>query len=239
MVLSALSNPRPVSFAVDADRLDRIARPLAPWALTVAVLFISAGFAMGLGFGPWDQHQLAMLHIPAVWVALLLLLSAAFWAAVALLTGRGGLHVLVHAIVPTGGMFAFLALWSGSLWIKSLHGAWWLGTAREWAGLALLAVYLAMLCLPMLTGDLRLGDRAVSVLAVLGVASVSLLYFSAEWWNAGEAVRESVAVAVEMVPAMLLVAIGLWAYATATGCLRLRSLLLERRRAPAEMTHWS
>lgn len=223
---------------LDADALDRTAASVTPWIFAAALVLLAGGFFLGLSLGPWDQHQLAMLHIPAVWVATLLLLSAAFWAATGLVTEHDQLTVLVHAIVPTGGMFSFLAMWSGALWIKSLHGVWWLGSAREWAGVALFAVYISMLVLPALLSDRRRGDRVVSVFALLGVSQVMLTYFSAEWWNVGHGLHEGLRTVQAMEPAMVSVALGFWAYATGAACVRLRSILIERRRAPPRMEAW-
>ena len=238
MVSVTLSKSPSLLLSIDVDNLQRIGEWASGKALALAVALLLVGFLMGLGRGPWDQNQLAMLHVPSVWVAMLLLLSAAFWAAMAIVLERDTAHLLVQAIVPTGGMFAFLALWSGALWVKSIHGVWWIGSAREWAGLALLGVYLVMLCLPVLIAETRRGDRAVSVLALLGVSQVLLTYFSTEWWNAGSGLQENFSVAGEMYPAMIAVALGLWAYATATAAMRMRSMLLERKQAPAEMASW-
>jgi heme exporter protein C len=235
---ATLSHRSATPASLDADTLRRVGELVTSRALAAAAILLVMGFLMGLGHGPWDQNQLAMLHVPAVWVAMLLLLSAAFWAAIALVLERDAAHVLVQAIVPTGGMFAFLALWSGALWVKSLYGVWWLGSAREWASLALLMVYLAMLSLPALIDLRRRADRLVSVLALLGVSQVLLTYFSTEWWNAGSAGPKQLAVVSEMFPAMFAVAMGLWAYATATAGMRMRSLLLERKLAPATMARW-
>lgn len=237
-MISILPHRSAVPPSLDADTLRRIGELVSAKALAGAAILLTMGFLMGLGYGPWDQNQLAMLHIPAVWVSMLLLLSAAFWAAVALVLERDAAHVLVQAIVPTGGMFAFLALWSGALWIKAVHGVWWLGSAREWASLALLMVYLAMLSLPVLIDIRRRADRLVSVLALLGVSQVLLTYFSTEWWNAGAVEQRQLAVVADMFPAMFAVAIGLWAYATATAGMRMRSLLLERQLAPTAMARW-
>ena len=92
--------------------LFRFAGRVAPYSLVTALITLAVGTFLGLYLGPWSAHQLAMLHIPSAWVTTLLLISAAFWAAVALVFERPAAHALVQAIVPTGGMFAFLALWS-------------------------------------------------------------------------------------------------------------------------------
>lgn len=219
-----------------AESLYRLAGALAPWALAIAVATVVAGLILGLHFGSWDQHQLAMLHVPATWVTTLLLLSAAFWAAIARVFEWQVAHTLVHAIVPTGGMFAFLSLWSGALWTKAVHGVWWLGGTRELAGVVLLAVYLLLLCLPVLLAGARRADRAASAIALGGMAATLLVYFSGFWWSGGS---DGFAMVGAMMPAMLMVATGLWAYATFAACLRLRCILLERQAAPAAMVRWS
>lgn len=218
------------------ESLYRLAGALAPWALAIAAATVVAGLVLGLNFGSWDQRQLAMLHVPATWVTTLLLLSAAFWAAIARVFEQPVAHTLVHAIVPTGGMFAFLSLWSGALWTKAVHGVWWLGSSRELAGIVLLAVYLLLLCLPVLLAGARRVDRAASSTALAGMALTLLVFFAGAW--RGDR-GDGFAMAGTMVPAMLLVAAGLWAYATFAACLRLRCILLERQAAPTAMVRWS
>jgi hypothetical protein len=107
---------------------------------------------------------------------------------------------------------------------------------RELAGVVLLAVYLLLLALPVLFAGTRGADRAASSLALAGTALTLLVYFSGFWRDGG---GEPFPVVGAMMPAMLMVAAGLWAYATFAACLRLRCILLERQAAPAAMVRWS
>jgi heme exporter protein C len=46
--------------------------------------------------------------------------------------------MMAQALAPTGAMFAFLSLWTGSFWGKPMWGTWWVWDARITSELILL-----------------------------------------------------------------------------------------------------
>lgn len=198
-----------------------------PWAAGSAAILIFFGFFLSVVQGLHDVSQLGMLHLPAVWLATLLMLVIAFWAAIGLLLGRSVPLLLAQALAPTGGMFTFLALWSGALWARAVHGVWWMPDPRQVAELVLFAVYIGMVSIPSVVVDVRRADRWVAMLALASVSFVPMLFFGLEWWTATDE-QLSLQMDSQLLPSMVLVASGLWSYATYVGLVRLRCLIKER-----------
>lgn len=203
-------------------------RPLRAIALA-ALGFLLAGFLLSLYSGMHGISQLGMLHLPAAWLSLLLWIVIAFWSAIGLLVGGTLPHLVAQSVVPTGGMFTFLALWSGALWLRAVEGVWWLGDARQVAGGALLVVYLAMLALPTLLQKSAKADRAIACTALFGGTTVIALYFLVDAWQRFEGAESPALLAdPSLLAPMVLVGVGLWFYATYVGLFRLRCLIKER-----------
>lgn len=100
----------------------------ACWVL--AAVSGTLGVAMSLVFTPTDGQQgdamrIAFVHLPALWVA------GAAWGMVAAgavldrLRNERAARLLTRAIAPSGALYTFVALWSGALWSKPVHGEWW------------------------------------------------------------------------------------------------------------------
>lgn len=214
-------------------------RPVA-WG---AGLFCLVGLFLGLGEPVADGDPAAMskvllVSIPATWVSVLLFLTLAFWAALGLILEVRLPYLLVQAVAPTGGMFTFLALWTGAIWSKGATGVWWTGDARQVAEVMLLCLYIAVVGIPVLVSDSRRADRMMAVLAVFGAAYVILLFFAMQWWQVvqAETMRGDVPPSLSRQGglAVLSMTVGLWMYATLAALMRLRQIILER-----ELTPWN
>jgi heme exporter protein C len=143
--------------------------------------------------------------------------------------------MMASALAPTGALFTFIALWTGSLWGKPTWGTWWAWDARMTSELILLFLYLGFIALQASIEDPRRADRAGAVLALVGVVNVPIIYFSVQWWNTlhqGSSVSLTAApkMAQTMLLGMLLMALASWAYAAAIALLRVRSIIIERER---------
>lgn len=208
-----------------------------PWAVRAGLFF----FLVGIGYAamlPAERIQaefkmIALLHVPLSWLAVLLCISMAFWAALGIVLERPLAFLLAQASAPTGGMFAFLALVSGGAWSRALGGPWWTGEIRQVAELVLLIWYLAIVGIPVFVDRHRIADRLAALIAVIAMASVSVLYFLGQWIESGS---RSVgrgfggvgAVNDVLLPPIGLCALGLWFYATVVIAMRYRCSLLQR-----------
>jgi len=141
--------------------------------------------------------------------------------------------MMTQALAPTGAMFTFVSLWTGSFWGKPMWGAWWVWDARITSELILLFLYLGYMALHSAIDDRRRGDRAGAILLLVGVINIPIIYFSVKWWNTlhqGSTIKMNDQTSMDetMLTAMLIMTLGFWAYSIATALVRVRSIILER-----------
>lgn len=209
------------------------------WAL--AVLLAVAGLAIGLVVAPTDAQQgdayrIIFIHVPAAWMSMFLYVVMAFWAGVGLSFHTRLSGMMARALAPTGALFTFIALWTGSLWGKPTWGTYWVWDARLTSELILLFLYLGFMALQAAIDDPRRGDRAGAVLALVGVVNVPIIYYSVQWWNtlhqgASVSMKTGSTMAPIMLAGMLVMALAFWAYAIAAAMVRVRCIMRERGEA--------
>lgn len=215
-----------------------LAGKMIPWFAGAAALLAIAGLITGFLLAPTDHQQgdayrIIFVHVPAAWLSMLVYLAMAFWAGVGLVFNTRLSSMLASALAPTGALFTFLALWTGSLWGKPTWGTWWVWDARLTSELILLFLYLGFMALQSAIDDPRRADRAGAVLALVGAVNVPVIYFSVQWWNtlhqgASVSLTSAPSMAMIMLTGMLLMTAALWAYAIAATLMRLRCIMLER-----------
>jgi len=218
-----------------------VAGKLIPMFAVVALLLCSIGFYIGFFLAPTDVQQhdsyrIIYLHVASAWMAMIIYMAMAFWAGVGLIMNTRLSSMMASALAPTGAMFCFLSLWTGSLWGKPAWGTWWVWDARLTSVLILLFLYIGFMALQAAIDEPRRADKASAVLALVGVINVPIIYFSVQWWNTlhqGSSLNMSGG-APKMAPimlwGMLIMALGFWAYSFMVALLRLRCIVLERER---------
>ena len=225
------------TFAAPA-RFYGLAGVLAPWCWLVAAGFAAAGLYMGFFVAPTDATQgeayrIIFIHVPAAWMSMVVYLAMAFWAAIGWLLNARMASMFAQALAPTGAMFTFIALWTGAFWGRPAWGTWWVWDARLTSELILLFLYLGCIALTASIDDVRRGDKAGALLAIIGAVNIPIIYFSVRWWNTlhqGATISMSAApkMANTMLTAMLLMTISFWAYAFAIAFSRARAVVIER-----------
>ena len=215
-----------------------VAGALAPWFLTAAALLAAAGLYIGLFVAPTDAQQgeayrIIFVHVPAAWMSMFIYVVMAFWAAVGLAFNTRLSSMMASALAPTGALFAFIALWTGSLWGKPTWGTWWVWDARLTSELILLFLYVGFIALQAAIDDPRRAERAGAVLALVGVVNVPIIYFSVQWWNtlhqgASVSFRSAPTMAATMFTGMIVMALAFWMYSIAVTLLRVRCIIRER-----------
>ena len=223
----------PASFFPLAGRLVR-------WFAVPAALLAVVGLYLGLIVAPTDAQQgdsyrIIFIHVPAAWMSMFVYVVMAFWSAVALTLNTRLAGMMVQALAPTGALFTFIALWTGSLWGRPAWGTYWAWDARMTSELILLFQYLGYLALRSAIADARRADRAGAVLVLVGVINVPIIYFSVKWWNTlhqGSTVSLTAApkMAAIMLIAMAILAFAAWFYAIAVTLLRVQAIILEREK---------
>ena len=222
-----------------------LAGRLAPWFLALAAILCIAGLIIGFVLAPTDYQQgeayrIIYLHVPAAWMSMFLYVLMAGYAVLFLALNTRLSAMMMAALAPTGALFTFIALWSGSLWGRPTWGAYWVWDARLTSELILLFLYLGFMALQAAIEDQRRADRAGALLAIVGVVNVPIIYFSVQWWNtlhqgASVSLTASPRMAQIMLTGMLVMALAAWMYAIGAALLRVRAIILERE-AGAEWT---
>jgi heme exporter protein C len=217
-----------------------IAGALIPWFGAAAAVLCAAGLYIGFFVAPTDAQQgeayrIIFIHVPAAWMSMFIYLVMAMWAGVGLVLNTRLSSMTASALAPTGAMFTFLALWTGSLWGRPTWGTWWVWDARLTSELILLFLYLGFMALQAAIEDPRRADRAGAVLALVGVVNIPIIYFSVQWWNtlhqgASVSLTSAPSMAKTMLVGMLVMALGFWMYSICAALMRLRSIILERER---------
>jgi heme exporter protein C len=217
-----------------------LAGRLIPWFAALAALLCAAGLYIGFFVAPTDAQQgeayrIIFIHVAAAWMSMFLYVVMAFWAGVGLVMNTRLSSMLASSLAPTGALFTFLALWTGSFWGKPTWGAWWVWDARLTSELILLFLYFGFIALQAAIDDARRADRAGAILALVGVINVPIIYYSVQWWNtlhqgASVSLRSSPTMAATMLAGMLVMALAFWMYSIAAVLTRLRCVILERER---------
>ena len=214
----------------------RVSRPLWLFAFVLALGALYVGFFVApTDATQGDAYRIIFIHVPAAWMSMVLYIAMAAWAAIGWGLNARLASMFARAIAPTGAMFTFLALWTGSLWGKPTWGTWWVLDARLTSELILLFLYLGYLALVEAIDDTRRADRAGALLAIVGSVNVPIIYFSVKWWNtlhqsASITATSAPTMAASMLLAMLLMTLAFWAYAFAVVFTRTRAIVAERER---------
>jgi len=241
---SLIAKPRSRLFAFAAlPNFFKLVTRLVPAFTIVGIVAGLAGAAVGFLVAPTDAQQgeayrIIYLHVPAAWLSMVLYVAMAMWAAIGLIYNTRASAIMAIAIAPTGALFTFLALCTGSLWGKPTWGTWWVWDARLTSELILLFLYIGFMALHASFDDARRADKAAAILAIVGVVNVPIIYFSVKWWNTlhqGASIRltEAPSMATPMLIGLLLMTLSLWAYAAAITLQRAKCIVLEREREAA------
>jgi len=215
-----------------------LAGGIARWCGIAAALLAAAGLWVGFFVAPTDAQQgeayrIIFIHVPAAWMSMFLYVVMAGWAAIGLAFNTRLSGMLASAIAPTGALFTFIALWTGSLWGKPTWGTYWVWDARLTSELILLFLYFGFMALQAAIDDPRRADRAGAVLALVGVVNIPIIYFSVQWWNtlhqgASVSLKSAPSMAASMFTGMILMALAFWMYSIAVALARLRCIIKER-----------
>ena len=165
-----------------------IAGKMVPLFAWLAAILAVAGLYVGFFVAPTDatqgeSYRIIFLHVPAAWMSMFIYLVMAGWAGLGLVLNTRLSGMMASALAPTGAMFTFVALWTGSLWGKPTWGTYWVWDARLTSELILLFLYLGFIALKASIADPARADRAGAILAVLGAVNIPIIYFSVQWWN--------------------------------------------------------
>jgi len=217
-----------------------LAGKIARICAVLAILFALGGLYVGLFVAPTDATQgeayrIIFIHVPAAWMSMFIYVLMAFWAALGLALNTRLSGMMAAALAPTGALFTFIALWTGSLWGKPTWGTYWVWDARLTSELVLLFLYFGYMALRAAIEDPRRADRASALLALVGVVNVPIIYYSVQWWNtlhqgASVSFSRAPSMAATMFLGMILMAVAFWMYSIAVALTRVRAMIAEEER---------
>jgi len=217
-----------------------LAGKIARVCAVLAVVFGIAGLYVGLFVAPTDAQQgevyrIIFIHVPAAWMSMFIYVVMACWAAIGFAMHTRLSAMMARALAPTGALFTFIALWTGSLWGKPTWGTWWVWDARLTSELILLFLYFGFMALVAAIDDPRRADRAGALIAIVGVVNIPIIYYSVQWWNtlhqgASISFTKAPSMAATMVVGMLLMALSFWMYSIAVALTRVRCEIAESER---------
>jgi heme exporter protein C len=215
-----------------------LAGRMAPWFAGAALLLAVGGLYIGFFVAPTDAQQgevyrVIYIHVPAAWMSMFIYVVMAGWAALGLAFNTRLSGMMASALAPTGALFTFIALWTGSLWGRPTWGTYWVWDARLTSELILLFLYLGFIALQAAIDDPRRADRAGALLAIVGAVNIPIIHYSVVWWNtlhqgASVSVTRAPTMAAQMLTGMLLMALAFWMYTIAVTLVRVRCIIRER-----------
>src|SRR5215510_3464032 len=181
-----------------------LAGTIARWCALGAVPLAIAGLYVGFLVAPTDAQQgevyrIIFIHVPAAWMSMFIYLVMAGWAALGLAFNTRLSGMMASALAPTGALFTFIALWTGSLWGRPTWGTYWVWDARLTSELVLLFLYFGFIALQAAIDDPRRADRAGALLAIVGVVNIPIIHYSVVWWNT---LHQGASVSVTRAPSM-------------------------------------
>ena len=207
-------------------------------AAVIAAVLIMYGLYMSFFVAPTDYKQgegyrIIFVHVPAAWMSMFTYLVMAGWAIIGLTFNTRLSYMMAQALAPTGALMTFIALWTGAFWGKPMWGTWWVWDARITSELILLFLYLGFISLRSAIDDPQRADRASAILLLVGVVNIPIIYYSVQWWNTlhqGSTIKMNDETSMDetMLVAMLIMALGFWAYTIAVAMFRVRNIILER-----------
>ena len=215
-----------------------LAGKMIPVFAVLSVIAIVVGLYLGFFVAPvqdaqqHEYYRIIFVHVPAAWMGMFLYVLLAIYAGVGWAFNARLGSMMATAIAPTGAIFTFISLVTGSLWGRPAWGVYWVWDARMTSTLILMFLYIGFISLQSSIEDPRRADRAGAVLALVGVVNVPIIYFSVQWWNTlhqgATITATSFKMASSMRPALLIMVAGFWIYSIAVVLARVRSIILER-----------
>ena len=170
------------------NRFLKIADRVMPWAVGLMLLAFGSGLYLAIFVSPPDYQQgetvrIMYIHVPAAWMALFTYTTMAIASAAALIWKHPLAVLSAKAAAPIGAGFTIICLATGSLWGKPMWGTWWVWDARLTSVLVLLFLYLGYMALVNAFDNPERGQKAASLLAIVGAVNVPIIKYSVDWWN--------------------------------------------------------
>ncbi len=222
-----------------------LAGKLIPWFVVPTVLLMVGGLYWGFFQTPdvlsdqKEYYRIIFIHVPAAWMSMWLYVVIAGWSLIGLVFNTRLSYMMAAATAPTGAIFTFLALWTGAFWGKTSWGTWWDWDPRMTSELILLFLYIGYMALQSAIDDTRRADRASAVLAMVGLFTIPIIYYSVNCPDPNECAALHQRSSMEQIEpnilwAMLTITVAFWLYSFVVIFKRVRTIILQREK----FTEW-
>ena len=161
---------------------------IVTWLGISALSFLLLGLYWGLILAPPDYKQgdvfrILYIHVPSAIMGESIFIFMAFCGFINVIWRAKISGMMIKSAAPIGMSFVLLTLLTGSIWGKPTWGTWWVWDARLTSTLILFFIYMALIGLHSTIDDKTKADRAVSILAIVGVAIIPIIKKSVDWWQ--------------------------------------------------------
>ena len=161
---------------------------IVTWLGISALSLLLLGLYWGLILAPPDYKQgdvfrILYIHVPSAIMGESIFIFMAFCGFINVIWRAKISGMMIKSSAPIGMSFVLLTLLTGSIWGKPTWGTWWVWDARLTSTLILFFIYMALIGLHSTIDDKTKADRAVSILAIVGVAIIPVIKKSVDWWQ--------------------------------------------------------
>ena len=164
------------------------ASKILPWLFPISILILLTGLIWGIGFAPTDYKQgdvyrIIFIHVPSAILGQSIYLMMAIFGFICLIWRAKLAGMFLRSAAPIGASFTLIALVSGAVWGKPTWGTWWVWDARLTSTLILFFLYAGIISLYSSIDNKQKGDRAASLISVVGVIIIPIIKKSVDWWQ--------------------------------------------------------
>jgi len=158
------------------------------WFYPISFLLLLAGLIWGIGFAPPDYKQgevyrIIFIHVPSAILGQSVYLMMAVSGSICLIWRAKLAGMFLRSAAPLGASFTLIALVSGAVWGKPTWGTWWVWDARLTSTMILFFLYAGIIGLYSSIDNKQKGDRAASLISVVGVIIIPIIKKSVDWWQ--------------------------------------------------------
>ncbi len=164
------------------------AKPALVGMTAAALVLLALGSYLGLFWTPperemGDVYRIIYVHVPAMWMAMLVLVVNFACCVGYLLQSSWKTDALAESTAEVGLLFGAYGLVLGAIWGKPTWGTYWDWDPRLTAMAIMLVTYVAYVALRGFVEDPE--KRAVwsSVVGIISFINLPIVWFSVKWWR--------------------------------------------------------
>jgi len=174
-----IANPR--QFQKITEFIYPIINVLAFFLFTIGMYF--SFFASPPDYLQGQTVRIMYIHVPSAWLSLGIYSLMAVCSFISIIWKHTLADIIARSAAPIGATFTMVTLITGSIWGKPTWGTWWVWDARLTSELILFFIYCGHMLISNSFDDTRKGDRAASILTLIGIINLPVIKWSVDWWN--------------------------------------------------------